>query len=87
MEAADRQLGVAVPNSPHSTSHYMLTTHIQNGVTYIVISDSYIPTAVIHNLCPFTLAYGQVWALFLAKLNLPSPTCDIVSFFCISTTL
>ena len=60
MEAADRQLGIAVPTSPYNTSHYLLTTHIVNGVTYILISDSYTPTVVIHNLCPFTVAYGQV---------------------------
>lgn len=60
MEASDRQLGIAIPASDHSTEHYVMSTHIVNGVTYIMISSSFTPSVVIHNLCPFAVAYGQV---------------------------
>lgn len=58
MESADRRLGVFLP-SGSGTKGYCLSTHLLNGVTYLVFSDSISPHFVIHNHCPLALAYGQ----------------------------
>lgn len=50
---------VAVSVDERSTLPVVVTSHVSDGVVYIVIAPDPAPRLILHNDCPFTLQFGQ----------------------------
>jgi len=59
VEADSRRLTFSLPDGATNSISHLLTSHLVNGVTYIVIDDSHTPTVILYNHCAFSLSYGQ----------------------------
>ena len=50
---------VALCVDEHSTLPIVVTSHLADGVVYVVVASDPAPRFLIHNRCPFTLQFGQ----------------------------